>query len=161
MALTQVPQGMLGAGVAGNGPAFHAYMSNTQSASSGTYTKVAFNAEIYDTDSCYNNTASTVGGIPAYAFKPTVAGYYQINTAVYNQAANQTNLVRIYKSGSALVEVGRFYVGSAPTIGGASLVYLNGTTDYVEIYFYCSTSTTVGSNESALCWVNGALIRAA
>ena len=157
----KVQQAALAANVAGNGPAFFANMSGTQSASAGTYTKVAFNNKAYDTDSFFNSTASTVNGIPPYAFKPTTAGYYQINAGVYNQAANQTNLLRIYKAGTALVELARLYVGSAPTMSGASLVYLNGTTDYVEIYFYCSTTTTIGSNEGALCWVNGALVRAA
>ena len=145
----------------GNAPAFHAYMSNTQGASATVFTNVAFNTKLYDTASCFNNTGSTVGGIPAYAFLPNVAGYYQVNAAVYNQAANQINILRLYKNGGYLVELSRLYLASAPTIPGSSLVYLNGTTDFIQIYFYCSGATTIGANDGALVWFQASLVKAA
>lgn len=145
----------------GTGPAFHAYMSNTQGASATVFTNVAFDAEAFDTASCFNNTGSTVGGIPAYAFLPNVAGYYQISTAVYNQAANQVNIIRLYKNGAYALELSRLFLASAPTLNGSGLVYLNGTTDYIQIYFYCSASTTIGSNDGALVWFQAAMVRAA
>lgn len=145
----------------GNGPAFYAYMSNTQASGAAVFTKLAFNQELFDTNSCFNNTASTVGGIPSYAFLPNVAGYYQISTAVYNQAANQVNIIRLYKNSNYISEYSRLYLASAPTISGGGLVYLNGTTDYIEMYFYCSAATTVGANDGALVWMSGCLVRGA
>jgi uncharacterized membrane protein len=147
-----VVQADLATGVAGNGPAFSAYMSNAQSVSSVTFTKVAFNTELFDTANAFDTTN--------YRFQPNVAGYYQINT-VYNQAANQVNILRLYKNGSYLFELSRLYLASAPTIGGSTLVFMNGTTDYIELYFYCSAATTIGSNDGSLVWMNGNLARAA
>lgn len=156
-----ITQSELAAGVTGNGPAFYAYMSNTMAASATVFTNVACNTELFDTASCFNNTGSTVGNIPAYAFMPNVAGYYQINCAVYNQAANQVNILRLYKNASYVSELSRLYLASAPTINGSTLVYLNGTTDYIQLYFYCSANTTVGANDGALVWFSGSLVRSA
>ena len=161
LASASVTQSKVAPGVAGNGPAFHAYMSNTQGISATTFTNVAFNAEDFDTASCFNNTGSTVGGIPAYAFLPNVAGYYQFNAGVYNQAANQVNILRLYKNGAYIFELSRLFLASAPTLNGSGLVYLNGTTDYIQIYFYCSAATTVGSNDGSLVWFQAAMARAA
>ena len=148
-------------GVPVNGPAFHAYMSNTQSVSAATFTNIAFDQEVFDTASCFNNTSSTVGGIPAHAFLPNVAGYYQVNTAVYNQVSNQLSILRLYKTGAYHLELSRLALTSPPTLNGVGLVYLNGTTDYIQVHFYCSSATTVGNNDGKLVWFQAALVRAA
>jgi hypothetical protein len=72
-----------------NGPAFLAHRLTNTTLPSVTNTRLSFPTVVYDTASCYNNTASTVGGIPAWAFKPPVAGYYQFSSSCnYEQSVN-------------------------------------------------------------------------
>ena len=117
--------------VSGNMPAFSAYSAAAQNPTTDVYTKVVFGTESFDTN---NNFASS-------RFTPTVAGYYQISASVSMAAdtlANTTGLL-MYKNGSAsITNVGTYFTGFAtasyliPSVSG--LVYLNGTTDYLEIY---------------------------
>jgi hypothetical protein len=136
---------------AGTGPAFSAYGNISQSISSGTATKISFNLEEFDTNSNYDSTTN-------YRFTPTVAGYYQVNVACrYESSAAVTNngeiLIQIRKNGSAYKR-GWNSSGQLTSImsttGGAtyliaqcnSIVYLNGSTDYVEGWFYQNTGNT-------------------
>jgi len=116
----------------GNSPAFSAYQSTNQSFPSSSNTQVNLQTEDFDTASCFNNTASTVGGIPAYSFLPNVAGYYQVNGLLVVNATSCQITPYIYKNGS-LVKI-----GSQATTGGASnvtaLIYLNGSSDYIQFW---------------------------
>jgi hypothetical protein len=135
-----VTQAMLATGVAGNGPAFSAYMSSTLNVTSGTITKITCDTKEFDTNSCYDSTTN-------YRFTPTIAGYYQVTIqAYYNTNGNQPtsfyNL--IYKNGSA-VKTNYFYVSSTTILGQApltALIYCNGTTDYLEFYARSSGGTS-------------------
>ena len=135
-----ITQPELATGVAGTGPAFSAYASTTQSISSATFTKVTFGAEDYDTNS---NFASST-------FTPTVAGYYQINvTGNYGGTGSPTReIIALYKNGSVLQRL----VDSSANVNilsGSIQVYMNGSTDYLEVYAYMtSTGTTVISSTS-------------
>ena len=123
-------------------PAFRAYRgSSNQTISAATATKVAFNAETFDTNNNFDSTTN-------YRFTPTVAGYYQVNSTVaFTTGAGQLG---IYKNGSLYqtgIEV--TYNGS---LGGhlpvTDIVYCNGSTDYIEIYVYLTTGTTISSGET-------------
>lgn len=144
-----VTQSYIQTGVAGTGPTFSAYGSGSQSITSGTYTKVQFANELWDTANCFDSTTN-------YRFTPTVAGYYQLNSQV-STGSNARTLVIIYKNGSGYKygNDGTLYQG---TVSG--IVYANGTTDYFEIYCYLGATVTL--NGSAMqTWFDGALIRAA
>ena len=126
-----VTQGMIGSGVAGIGPAFAAWQSVTQTGiPNSTWTKVTFTTERFDTN---NNFASS-------RFTPTVAGYYQINTRLTSATTNTSYILiagifvngNIYLQGIAQAGNANYY----PTSDVSGLVYLNGTTDYVEIYSF-------------------------
>jgi hypothetical protein len=117
----------------GGTPAFSAYQSTGQSLSVGVGTKVLFQTEEFDTASCFNNTGSTVGGIPAYAFLPNVAGYYQINVNVRFATYAGNNFTILYKNGSQERYIIQMFPGMVGG-GGSALIYMNGTTDYLEIY---------------------------
>lgn len=114
---------------AGTGPAFSAYAATTTSVSSNTWTKIAMNTETIDTNSCYDTGT--------YRFTPSVAGYYHIEAGVASAADSgfAGGIVSIYKNGS-----GQRYsekMGGTNNIDWArtsGLIYLNGTTDYVEAY---------------------------
>lgn len=153
-----VTQAKLGTNVAGNGPAFSAYLSSNQSVSSGVNTKVAFDTEEFDTN---NNFASS-------RFTPTVAGYYQINSTVYMAgSANTQGIVAIfiYKNGSSYKQGTVFYnattAGTSFGTNVSSVVYCNGTTDYIEIYGQLTQTSPIFSGGITQTYVNGFLARAA
>ena len=141
-----------------NGPAFSANTVTAQSFTNSTFTKVQFNVETFDTNSNYDPTTN-------YRFTPTVAGYYQINANIsMGGSAIGATQVAIYKNG------GQFISGSGipnnTNIGGmamaASVIYFNGSTDYVEFYAWQNSGgaltlqTTVGNNTFSGAMVRGA-----
>lgn len=124
------------AGVPVNGPAFSASRITNQTVTSNTSTKVQLVDEQFDTNNSFDNVTN-------YRFQPTVAGYYQFSHAVVGvanggtlQAANS----QLFKNGSEVLKL--FLTGSFtyPTAvneacsTGSMVVYLNGSTDYVELY---------------------------
>jgi hypothetical protein len=142
-----------------NGPAFSAVASTTQNISNITWTKVVINTEQFDTAHCFDSTTN-------YRFTPNVAGYYQIQGSAYLQGgASGQFSARIYKNGIGFV-VGNFTPASDADIGGfaSGLVYMNGTTDYVELYVFQnsgSTRTTFGDSASLYTYFQGFLARSA
>jgi hypothetical protein len=150
--------------VSGNMPAFQAYIS-TQTISADTATKMTFSNEVYDTASCYNNTGSTVGSIPAYSFLPNVAGYYQVNLNCYwrNYAATGYVGMNLYKNGSSYLELTRINTATG-TVSGSCLVYLNGSTDYISGYWYAANNSgtvIADNNGSTFSNFSATLIRGA
>lgn len=165
-----VTQAKLASGVAGNGPAFRAYLSGTQSITDSVSTKLSFDTENFDTASCFNNTGSTVSGIPSYSFLPNVAGYYLIeaggyakttlNTQAYSQITISKNGTD-YKAGS-FIWIGGGGVFNWSTSVVSDVVYLNGTTDYVNIYAVISgTSPLYQGGIGYATNFSGCLVRAA
>jgi hypothetical protein len=145
--------------VSGNMPAFSAYQSSAQTAlANATFTKVQFQTEDYDTNSNFDSTTN-------YRFTPTVAGYYQFNSGVAFSPVLAAGgaILSIYKNGS---EFKRGIVSATVTgIGSGSAVcsqmYMNGSTDYVEIYGYqnCGSTATIFTG-TLYTWFNGSLVRA-
>ena len=135
------------------GPAFSAYQGTAQSVTSGTWTKVTFNTEEFDTN---NNFASN-------RFTPTIAGYYQINAGVASAVAAQNYFASaIYKNGS-IYKIGSSYsttVTVTPNSSVASLIYFNGSTDYVEIYVIQATTGNTNPGIEQI-YINGCLVRGA
>jgi hypothetical protein len=118
-------------------PAFSATTSTTQSVTSATYTKVNFGTENFDTNS---NFASS-------RFTPTVAGYYFISGSIYSvstAAATYIWAIIFKNGGQALVGNLNVPVSSIDGIGTVNgLVYMNGSTDYVEMYCYLAGTSPV------------------
>lgn len=134
----------------GNGPAFSAYPSGSQSLTGSTLTKVQFNVEEFDTNNCFDSTTN-------YRFTPTVAGYYQFNLAVAVAAVVGVQAA-IYKNGS-IYQYGNYAPSGNWSVASVAL-YLNGTTDYVEGYIFSAgtASTLSGVN---LQRFSGAMVRGA
>ncbi len=144
-----VTQGMLAAGVAGNGPAFLASVSGNASVSGSTWTKAPLNAEQFDTNNCFDSATN-------YRFTPNVAGYYQIS-CVNQQLANGTTYVAIWRNGSLYFQFGATTLGA----DGSMLMYFNGSTDYVEMFIYSTNSTGTINCTGNFVSMSGALVRAA
>lgn len=143
--------------LSGDAPAFSAYRSSAQSFSANTWTKIGFNTEEFDTNSNFDTAASR--------FTPTVAGYYQINFAQYLTTSVAANfLLAIYKNGSSFKQSFRFASASGYTgnlVGGSCLIYMNGSTDYLEVYANVTQIATVYVNDSAFSYFQGSLVRGA
>jgi hypothetical protein len=118
------------------GPAFSAYQSSGQTLSSNTNTKIQIQTKEFDTNSNYDATTN-------YRFTPTIAGYYQISGAFQITSTFCGGVVNIYKNGAAFKQGSAQNTGSVANAWAVSaLIYLNGSTDYVELY----GSVTVGQN---------------
>jgi hypothetical protein len=119
-----------------NGPAFSAYAGSATSLTNGTYVKVLFDTETFDTN---NNFASS-------RFTPTVAGYYQVNCGVTFASFQSTEtILAVYKTGSVYQYLSDTVTTRIYTFSGGTLVYCNGSTDYIEIYVLQSSGGSVNT----------------
>lgn len=141
--------------VSGNMPSFSAYRSGTQSVSSGSFTKVQFNAEEWDTASCYDSSTN-------YRFTPNVAGYYQVNGSVSWGFTGNLAVCSIYKNGSS-AKWGTLQPATGSGCSGivSALIYLNGTTDYIELYVYQNNGTNNISSSQSETYFQAFLARTA
>ena len=116
--------------VATNAPLFRAYIGSTQSISNTTFTKVNFNTTVYDTTSDFDTSN--------YRFVPSVSGYYHVHGAIrYDGSTDGKVLVsQIYKNGSNNVAFEGASNGTDSSTQMSVVVYMNGTTDYLEFYTY-------------------------
>lgn len=144
-----VSQTNLASGLAGNGPAFSAYLSADQTGiSANTWTKINLNAEVFDTN----------GNFASSKFTPTVAGFYQIDANIGGQTTGDMFCV-IYKNGAAN-KIGSYTVNGNGAMSHVSgLIDMNGSTDYIELYFYTGGSTAYGGANQT--YMTGCLVRAA
>jgi hypothetical protein len=144
--------------LAPTGPAFSAYAGSSQNTTSNVYTKVQFPNEEFDTNSNFDSSTN-------YRFTPTVAGYYQLNVSVSVNGAPTRFAIQLYKNGSAYKIITDITCGTGTTpnaIAGSTVVYLNGSTDYVEVYASQVSATGFYSNSTTVfTWFNGSLIRGA
>ena len=131
---------LAGAGLT-NAPGFQAKLSASQNPSGSTWTTIAFNTELYDSDGCYDNSST-------YAFTPTTAGKYLVYWAVTADISVVPALENIHtklrKNGSTeLIN----YMGNNDnnwiniTSGASTVVDMNGSSDYIDIQGYISVSS--------------------
>jgi hypothetical protein len=138
--------------VSGNMPAFSVSVNASTTLSNATSTKILFQVEEFDTN---NNFASS-------RFTPTVAGYYQINAlSSWSPGASSSNWIAIWKNGLEYQRGPRILTSSYLSSSVNNIVFLNGSTDYVEIYGFTNggSVTTPGSGPDS--YFNGAMVRAA
>ena len=142
--------------VSGNMPAFSAYQAGAQNISNNTLTKITLDTEVFDTN---NNFASG-------RFTPTVAGYYLITSAVTYAAApaNGSCQTKISKNGAGDTNNCLTAAVSGQLFGASAsaVLYLNGSTDYVELYTAQGTGSVVGIfANSAFVYMTGSMVRSA
>lgn len=117
----------------GGTPAFSAYCSSQFPVTIGVFTKLQFQTEEFDTTNAFDSTTN-------YRFQPAVAGYYQVNGGYQTATSSTQMLATIYKNGTEYkrgiyIVSGNVYV--------SALVYLNGTTDYIELYGYIGATQNI------------------
>ena len=131
-------------------PAFSVYRSANQSVSANTYTKIAFNVEDFDATNAYDSTTN-------YRFQPSVAGYYQINLQIsWSGTGTTQGQGNIWKNGGLYTYVYSPGNGFGYHNTLSQVIYLNGSTDYIEAYARNSSNEAVVSNQG--CRFSGILI---
>jgi hypothetical protein len=142
---------------AGAAPAFAVYGSAFTSATSGVLTKIIFDTKVFDTNTNFSTTN--------YRFTPTVAGYYQFNSYVSGPAsATGILLSTFYKNGSRFADGANILLsaGANLTSQNSAIIYLNGSTDYVECYGFQSSGATASiGSQYGFQQFSGAMIRSA
>lgn len=123
-----------------NVPLLSVFLNSNQSVTTATPTKVSFDTTTFDTAS---------GWVGAnYRFQPAITGYYQIDTKIYfGNSALTFAYVSLHKNGSEYQRLNswRGSVSDPIILNGACLVFLNGSTDYIEVWgFGVGTDLTFG-----------------
>lgn len=119
-----------------NTPAFEAKGSAEMSGqSSNTWTKLAMNTELFDTNSMYDTST--------YRFTPTVAGKYYVYGFFSMYTENSYNMfvsnIAIYKNGSNYKYLANNDGSTSPNANEkgvflGDIIDFNGSSDYVELY---------------------------
>jgi hypothetical protein len=145
-----VTQAKLASNVTTTGPAFRAYASGNTTVAASTNQKVALATEDFDTGSCFASSR----------FTPNIAGYYFIAGSIRIDSAAAAT-VMLWKNGSTYSR-GSSGDGTGYVSTVCDLIYLNGTTDYVELYATHSFAgnKTVGASQTET-FMAGFLARAA
>lgn len=131
-------------------PAFSAYASAAQTLPGSALTQVILGTEEFDTDSYFASSR----------FSPLVAGYYQVNWHLDLTNSPIYVLAMLFKNGVRYKD-GSFTPGTAGAAGssGSSLVFMNGSTDYLEIFGYAGSGSGVVNPVVSGTYFNGAWIR--
>ena len=146
--------------VSGNQPAFSAGLfPSNQTVSTATWTKITINTEDFDTSNAFDSTTN-------YRFTPQVAGYYQVNGEINSNAASGGYLgCAVYKNGSNWKTGINMPLSSTQAVSTSisTLVYLNGSTDYIELYCYQNSGSNllIFTSGTAVTWFQSVLVRAA
>lgn len=120
-----------------NAPVVRAGGGTSFSVAHDTSTKATFASPSFDTISCFSSNRYT----------PNVAGYYQVNAGVQYEGASlstQYAVVRIDKNGSPYTEGDVAVLIQFGSLSVSDVVYLNGTTDYIEIWMSHKQGTAQG-----------------
>ena len=135
--------------VSGNMPAFSAYQSSAQTLSTTTNTKLLFQTKEFDTNSNFANST----------FTPTVAGYYQVSASMRVGSSATTVRMMIWKNGNQY-KLGTDVNNVVNNGLVSTLVYCNGTTDYIEAYALIGSGQALSAAQSDT-WFNGSMVRGA
>lgn len=137
------------------GPAFYATSAGVQTLTSATITKAALANETFDTNNNFDSTTN-------YRFTPTVAGYYQFNLTFLAAASTSLTqgVVYLYKNGNTVsYNIHSNYSTTGVSVSHSDLVYLNGSTDYVEMFVRATGTGTITVDNNTL--FSGCLVRGA
>ena len=135
-----ITQAKLGSNVVGVGPTASINQISGQTVTTNTFTKINLDTENWDIGSYFNNTGSTVGGVPSYSYLPTVAGYYMVTAYGFGSGTAGVYLVEVivFKNGggsgvggSLVFDAGTVYSSAGSNY--SAVIYMNGTTDYLDV----------------------------
>lgn len=116
-------------------PMFWAKMSGSMSVSSSVWTKLIMDTVVSDTHGWYNTST--------YRYTPQIAGWYYFEGSLLVQGTVARSILDVSKSGA--LGTHRLWdttmgSGGLDMNSGSVLLYMNGTTDYVELTAYAQSS---------------------
>jgi hypothetical protein len=132
------------------GPVMRVRRNANQAMSAATETKIQFNTEDFDTSDDWDATN--------YRYTPSVAGYYQFNAGGQTAASSTAGYFRLWKNGSSTKIYSSYSSTNSanPIVTMSDIVYMNGSTDYIEIYAFSSAA----SNITEVTYLSAHLVRA-
>lgn len=136
-------------------PVFSVYRSGNQTGvTNNTYVKVQLNAEEFDTAGCFDSATN-------FRHTPTRPGYYRYEWTIDGRGTTLTvGHSQLWKNGAAIKNGS--WASSASSVSlstGAAVVYMNGTTDYIELYGYTTaTSGNYFNAGSSATYLSGSYI---
>jgi hypothetical protein len=154
LADASVTQAKIGTNVAGTGPAFSYKSSSGQSLGNAANVKITFTTLDFDT---------TSGMYASSRFTPTISGYYQISSLITAGGVSGIIATSIWKNGVAYKAGTQAALNASFTaVLTSGIVYLNGSTDYVEIYGIQTSGASISLYaDGAYNYFNGVLVKAA
>lgn len=132
---SSIPQGIMSAAKA------LVYLSAATTTGAVGWQKVPVDLVSFDTNSFWNAANKR--------FIPTIPGYYYVSGRVRTNTTG-TETLAVSKNGT-LIPFGNDYAGQIASSGN-TLVYCNGTTDYLELFAYFSSSTLALTANSIDTW---------
>ena len=123
-------------------------VSSSLSIADNVATKIPFD-EIYDSNAFWDETNER--------FLPTIAGYYFINSRIkWDRGGTNFYQVRVfhYKNGSAYSVMqtdmaATDLIREANSNGPTDVIHLNGSSDYLEVFFMCNGMTATTSMDAS------------
>lgn len=110
-----------------NNPAFRA-TGASQAFTANVFTKLACSTEQLDNTAAYDSVTN-------YRFTPHKAGWYHVEAQMQSVVGNFGAALAIYKNGADYQRLQGILANTiTDSLSGSCMVYLNGTTDYIEAY---------------------------
>lgn len=131
-----------------NVPSFRAYLGSNQVVNSNTNTKLNMGTESFDTNSWYDAATN-------YRFTPQKAGYYLFACSCFMTGGNDNRAeIKFYKNGTEYSKGDSGGFAGDMGFGNCDIIYMNGSTDYVELYLlhFSSAAKTVNSGANNTFW---------
>ncbi len=141
-------------------PVFYVYRSGAQSLSSSTSTVVELNTKLYDTENWFDTST--------YKFTPQIAGYYQINACVFVTGSGLTRVIPAITGTSFSDSIRTGYIPAyeggvtdSAAVSGSTIIYFNGTTDYIQLNIFVTGSSALEVEGDILgdTYMSGFLVR--
>ena len=136
--------------IVGSAQVFRAYLTAAFS-KAATWEKIPFNATAYNTLQGTFNTGLN-------RFTASRAGYYQVSVTGFSPTAgtgSERYAFSVSRSGTGVALAGGNYsAADNPLTGITMILYLNGSTDYVEIMMFSAIPVTLasGTGEYGMAW---------
>ena len=122
-----------------NTPLFRVKRSASQSIGNASFTKIAFDSEVFDPQNTFASNK----------FTPAVAGYYYLGASIGFSGATDFNdmLIAIYKNGSSISKAGGAYwnYDTRKTF----VIDLADANDYYEVYAYQNSGGSKDLSDNA------------
>ena len=113
-----------------NTPAFFAYQSGNMTLTSGTYSKVPMDTEVFDTDGTYDSSTN-------YRWTPAIVGKYWIFAKTRHDFGGvAAAILSLYKNGALFLGSKEQQGQSNSTTHHISLIVELDADDYVEVFAY-------------------------